>query len=49
MKVDKATQIVFHDVMFDECVLELCPEMATRGCLINLMSVFLHILSVTLH
>ena len=36
-------------VMLDECVLELCPEMGTRGRLINLISAFLHILSVALH
>ena len=35
--------------MFDECVLELWPEMATRGRLINLISAFLPILSVALH
>ena len=29
--VDKATQILFNDVMFDECGLELWPEMTTRG------------------
>ena len=35
--------------MFDECGLGLCPEMATRGRLINLISDLLHILSVALH
>ena len=35
--------------MFDECVLELWTEMATRGRLINLKSAFLHISSVALH
>ena len=35
--------------MFDECVLELWQEMATRGRLINLISAFLHILFLALH
>ena len=30
-QVDNATQILFNAVMFDECVWELWPEMATRG------------------
>ena len=39
---------IFNAVMFDECVLALWPEMATRGRLFNLISAFLHILSVVL-
>ena len=35
--------------MFEECVLELWLEIATRGRLINLISAYLHILSVALH
>ena len=35
--------------MFDERVLESWPEIATRGRLINLISAYLHILSVALH
>ena len=49
LPVEKATKNVFNAVMFDECVLELWPEMATRGRLINIISAFLHILSVALH
>ena len=48
-QVDKDTKNVFNAVMFDECVIELGPEMATRGSLIHLISAFLHILSVVLH
>ena len=42
-------KILFNAVMFDECVFELWPEMATRRPLINLIRAFLHILSVALH
>ena len=41
--------MLFNAVMFDECVLELWPEMATKRRLINLVSAFFHILSVALH
>ena len=47
--VDKSTKNLFNAVMFDECELELLPEVATRGRLFNLMSAFSHILSAALH
>ena len=48
-QVDQATKNLFNAVMFHACVLELWPEMATRGRLINSISVFLHTLSAALH